>query len=81
MAERRIKSILSIAHDLNSEVSNKMALVVNRPVENQIDSSTMEELPVESEGAVNPAALILLGFVAVAGLWSFSLLLEYLMPD
>ena len=50
-------------------------------MQNQIESRAIEELPVESVAVVNPAALILLGFIAIAGLWSFSLLLEYLVPD
>ena len=55
--------------------------MINNLVQNQIESSAIEELPAESVGVVSPAALILLGLIAVAGLWSFSLLLEYLMPD
>jgi len=55
--------------------------VINNLVQNQIERSVIEELPAESVGVVSPAALILLGLIAVAGLWSFSLLLEYLMPD
>ena len=58
-----------------------MCLVVNSVMQNQIESNSIEELPAESVGVVNPTALILLGLIAVAGLWSFSLLLEYLMPD
>ena len=58
-----------------------MCLVVNSVMQNQIESNSIEELPSESVGVVNPTALILLGLIAVAGLWSFSLLLEYLIPD
>ena len=58
-----------------------MVLVVNSLVQNQIESRAIEELPAESAGVVNPTALILMGFIAVAGLWSFSLVLEYLIPD
>ena len=50
-------------------------------MQNQIERCAIEELPVESVGVVNPAALILLGLISIAGLWSFSLLLEYLVPD
>jgi len=50
-------------------------------MQNQIERCAIEELPAESVGVVNPAALILLGLIAIAGLWSFSLLLEYLVPD
>ena len=50
-------------------------------MQNQIESNSIDELPAESVGVVNPTALILLGLIAVAGLWSFSLLLEYLIPD
>ncbi|NOL46652.1 MAG: hypothetical protein HF560_03615 [Synechococcus sp. MIT S9220] len=56
-------------------------LVIINLMQNQIESSAIEELPAESVSVVSPAALILLGLIAVAGLWSFSLLLEYLMPD
>ena len=55
--------------------------MINNLVRNQIESRVTEELPVESVGVVNPAALILLGLIAIAGLWSFSFLLEYLVPD
>ncbi|WP_156485107.1 hypothetical protein [Synechococcus sp. MIT S9508] len=55
--------------------------MINSLMQNQIESREIEEVPVESAGVVNPAALILLGLIAIAGLWSFSLLLEYLVPD
>ena len=58
-----------------------MCLVVNSLVQNQIESNAIKELPEQSVDVVNPTTLILLGLIAVAGLWSFSLLLEYLIPD
>ncbi|WP_413323686.1 hypothetical protein [Synechococcus sp. MIT S9503] len=50
-------------------------------MDNQIDSKAIQELNDESISVISPATLIILGLIAVAGLWSFSLLLEYLIPD
>ena len=50
-------------------------------LENQIDNKAIQEIDDESISTISPATLIILGLIAVAGLWSFSLLLEYLIPD
>ena len=50
-------------------------------LENQIDNKAIQEIDNESISTISPATLIILGLIAVAGLWSFSLLLEYLIPD
>ena len=50
-------------------------------LENQIDNKAIQEINDESISTISPATLIILGLIAVAGLWSFSLLLEYLIPD
>ena len=76
-----IKSVRSVGQYLNYEPCFSIYIVINSLMQNQIESRAIEELPVESVGVVNPAALILLGLIAIAGLWSFSLLLEYLVPD
>ena len=50
-------------------------------MDNQIDSKAIQELTDEAISVISPATLIILGLIAVAGLWSYSLLLEYLIPD
>ena len=76
-----MKSVGSVGQYLIYEQCYSLCLVINNLVQNQIESRAIEELPAESVGVVNPAALILLGLIAIAGLWSFSLLLDYLVPD
>ena len=44
-------------------------------LENQIDNKAIQEIDDESISTISPATLIILGLIAVAGLWSFSLLL------
>ena len=80
-AQCSIKSVRSVGQCLNYELCFNIDVMINNLVRNQIESRVIEELPVESVGVVNPAALILLGLIAIAGLWSFSFLLEYLVPD
>ena len=76
-----MKSVGSVGQYLIYEQCYSLCLVINNLMQNQIESRAIEELPVESVGVVNPATLILLGLIAIAGLWSFSLLLDYLVPD
>ncbi|WP_067327599.1 MULTISPECIES: hypothetical protein [unclassified Synechococcus] len=72
---------MGIGQYFNPESWHSMCLVVNSLVQNQIESNAIKELPEQSVDVVNPTTLILLGLIAIAGLWSFSLLLEYLIPD
>ena len=58
-----------------------MTSTVHITLQNQIESEAIQELSDERVSVISPATLIILGLIAVAGLWSFSLLLEYLVPD
>ena len=49
-------------------------------MENQINSKTVQSSSDESTGDVSLAFLALLFVAAIGGLWSFSLLLGYLVP-
>ena len=65
----------------NALKRHKVTSTVHITLQNQIESEAIQELSDERVSVISPATLIILGLIAVAGLWSFSLLLEYLVPD